>query len=442
MVRAEDDRAAVGVLEVTGLLVGELGDGMHRRPLHGLVDRRRADVERPAEDVGEAEDVVDLIGEIRPACADHGVRAHLAGEVGHDLRRRIGERHDHRPLGHRLQKLRLQHAAGREPEEDVRPLDHFRQRALVRLLGIDRLVAVHQLLAADVDEALEVADPDVVDLGAERDQQVEAGERRRTRTRGDDLDRGDVLAGELEPVEDRRRDDDRRAVLVVVEDRDLHLLAQLTLDLETLGRLDVLEVDAAEGRLQRRDDVDHALDRRRVDLDVEDVDAGELLEEDGLALHHRLGGERPDVAETEHRRAVGDDGDEIAARGVVLRPIRIVLDRQTGRRDARRIGERQVALVAERLGRLDLELSGTRHLVEIQRGFRELVVVAAFGKGRGDLVGRLGRHRSLPFRVGASAGPLGPAVSTGRRPVDHVPPCLRRRAASVNRRADPEQPSR
>ena len=29
-------------------------------------------------------------------------------------------------------------------------------------------------------------------------------------------------------------------------------------------------------------------DLRRVDLDVEHVDAGELLEEDGLALHDRL----------------------------------------------------------------------------------------------------------------------------------------------------------
>jgi hypothetical protein len=47
------------------------------------------------------------------------------------------------------------------------------------------------------------------------------------------------------------RGDDRRAVLVVMEDRDVHQLAQALLDDEALRRLDVLEVDAAEGR--RRD---------------------------------------------------------------------------------------------------------------------------------------------------------------------------------------------
>ena len=86
---------------------------------------------------------------------------------------------------------------------------------------------------------------------------------------------------------------------------------QLRLDLEAFRRLDVLEVDAAEGRLQRRDDLDHAVDLVRVDLDVEHVDAGEFLEQDRLAFHHRLGGERADIAEAEHGGAVGDDGDEV-----------------------------------------------------------------------------------------------------------------------------------
>ncbi len=39
------------------------------------------------------------------------------------------------------------------------------------------------------------------------------------------------------------------------------------------------------------------------------VDVGEPLEQRGLALHHRQRGAGPDVAEAEHRRAVGDHGD-------------------------------------------------------------------------------------------------------------------------------------
>ena len=45
------------------------------------------------------------------------------------------------------------------------------------------------------------------------------------------------------------------------------------------------------------------------------ADAGELLEEAALAFHDGLGGERADVAEAQHRRAVGDDADEVATRG-------------------------------------------------------------------------------------------------------------------------------
>jgi hypothetical protein len=87
-----------------------------------------------------------------------------------------------------------------------------------------------------------------------------------------------------------------------------------------------------------------------VDLDVEHVDAGELLEQDRLAFHHRLAGERADVAEAEHGGAVGDHGDQVAARGVARRPSPGRRDRLAGRGDAGRIGQRQVALVGQRLG--------------------------------------------------------------------------------------------
>ena len=142
---------------------------------------------------------------------------------------------------------------------------------------------------------------------------------------------------------------------------------QALLDLEAFRRLDVLEIDAAEGRLQRRDHVDELVDVLLVDLDVEHVDAGEFLEQDRLAFHHRLGGERADIAEAEDGGAVGDDRDEVLARGQVGRLGRVGGDRLAGRGDAGRIGERQVALVAERLGRLDLELSGPRIAVVEER---------------------------------------------------------------------------
>jgi hypothetical protein len=44
-----------------------------------------------------------------------------------------------------------------------------------------------------------------------------------------------------------------------VEDRDAHALAAELLDDEAVGRLDVLEVDRAEGGLQRADDLGQLL---------------------------------------------------------------------------------------------------------------------------------------------------------------------------------------
>src|SRR5690606_30031444 len=120
----------------------------------------------------------------------------------------------------------------------------------------------------------------------------------------------------------------------------------------------VLEVDAAEGGLQRLDDPHHLVDVARVDLDVENVDVRELLEEDPLALHHRLGGIGADVAEPEHCGAVGDAGHEVAASGVAVREVGILRDLPAGLGHARRIGQREVARRGDGFGRNDLELTG------------------------------------------------------------------------------------
>ena len=76
-----------------------------------------------------------------------------------------------------------------------------------------------------------------------------------------------------------------------------------------------------------------------VDLDVEAVDAGELLEQHRLAFHHRLRGERADGAEAEHGGAVGDDTDQVAARGEVARLGGVADDLVARGGHAGRIGE-------------------------------------------------------------------------------------------------------
>ena len=176
----------------------------------------------------------------------------------------------------------------------------------------------------------------------------------------------DPLADDLQSIEDGGGSDNRGPMLVVVENRDLHALPQPRLDDEALGRLDVLQVDAAEGRLQARDDLNQLVGIGFVDLDIEHVDAGELFEQAALALHHGLAGKRADVAEPQHRRAVGDHRDEVGARGQVGGLDRVVLDGHAGRRNPRRIGQRQIALRGHVLRGQDRDFSRRREAMIVQ----------------------------------------------------------------------------
>ncbi len=352
---------------------------MHGRDLHRLVDARRRNVERPAEHEREHEHVVDLVRVVGASRRDDRVRARFLGERGHDLRLGIREREDQRIGRHARQPFGLEHLRCGQAEEHVRAGQHFGERARLRRLRVARLVLVHELLAALVDDARDVGHPDVLDGNAEAHEQIEARERRSAGTGCDQLDLRQVLPDHAQAIEDRRADDDRGAVLVVVEDGDAQALAQLALHVEALRRLDVLEVDAAERGLERGDDFDEAVGIKLVDLDVEAVDPRELLEQHRLAFHHRLRRERPDGPETEHRRAVGDHADQVAPSGEIPRFRGIAHDLVADSGNPRRIRKREVALVDELLGGDHRDLARRRLAVVLEGGFADIAVGHAQG---------------------------------------------------------------
>ena len=76
-------------------------------------------------------------------------------------------------------------------------------------------------------------------------------------------------------------------MLVVVEDRNVEVLAQPLLDLEAPGGRDVLQVDAAEARGQVPDGLDDLGWILGGQADRHGVDATEFLEEHRLAFHDR-----------------------------------------------------------------------------------------------------------------------------------------------------------
>ena len=147
---------------------------------------------------------------------------------------------------------------------------------------------------------------------ADLQQQVEAGERRGARSRAHELDLADVLADDLQAVEDAGGDDDGGAMLVVVEHGDIEQRFQRLLDDEAIGGLDVFEVDAAERRPEVAHAIDEGLDVLGIDEEIDGIDVGEALEQRRLAFHHGLCRQRAEIAEAEDRGAVGDDGNEVA----------------------------------------------------------------------------------------------------------------------------------
>jgi hypothetical protein len=194
------------------------------------------------------------------------------------------------------------------------------------------LVRVHAVRAPLVDGAAGITEDDVARIHLL--QQARDGLPGGAGAVHDDLCVLEFLADELERVDERGDDDDGRAVLIVVEDRDVEFLAQGVLDVEALRRLDVLEVDAAEGGRDELAGADDLIDALRVEADRHRIDAREALEEDRLALHDRQARARADVAEAEHGGAVRHDGDHVALRRVVVDGGRILLDREAGRGDA------------------------------------------------------------------------------------------------------------
>ena len=214
---------------------------------------------------------------------------------------------------------------------------------------------IHVLAALD-DGALPVADHHVAKAHVQ--EQSRDGETRRARAGDDDAHVGRLTPRDLGRIDEAGGTHDGRAVLVVVEDGDVAELAQPTLDLEAARRRDVLEVDAAKAL---RDEVDGAhglVHVVRVDAQGERVHVAKLLEEQALPLHDGHAGRRADVTQSQHGRAVGDDGDQVVSAREVPRALVVRLYGAAGLGHARGVEQGEV------LGRPRV---GTRHDLDLAR---------------------------------------------------------------------------
>ncbi len=235
-----------------------------------------------------------------------------------------------------------------------------------------RLPLVHAVGSALIDHAFGVAKHDVFRPHAHRLKQLDARDAGRAGAVHHQLRVAQIASGEMAGIDQSRGGDDCGAVLVVVEHRDVHQFAQPLLDHEALRRLDVLQVDAAEAGKEAHG-VHHVIDIFRVDLQVDAIDVGEALEQRDLALHHRLGCHRAEIAQPQHSGAVRHHRHHVALRRVIVGESRIALDVQAGLRHAGRVGERKIACGGDRLRDARLQLAGSPRRMQRQRFFRRYV---------------------------------------------------------------------
>ncbi len=121
--------AAIGGVDHRGHgELGYLGDGPDGIYLHGLVNLRGSAVECAAEDVGEAEHVVNLVGIVRAACGHDEVGAGGGGHLVCDFGVGVGEGKHDGARCHRLDHVGGDYVLDREAEEHVGVLHGLGQR--------------------------------------------------------------------------------------------------------------------------------------------------------------------------------------------------------------------------------------------------------------------------------------------------------------------------
>src|SRR5208283_2993272 len=176
----------------------------------------------------------------------------------------------------------------------------------------------------------------------------------------------DLFSLNLDGVNQGRRRDDSRAVLIVMENGDFHRRLEMLFNIEAFRSLDIFEVDASERGLHHLYCQDQLVRVFRIQLEVEDVNIGELFEEHCLALHDGLSGKRADVAKAKYGSAVGHDRYQVTLCGVVEYLLGHAFDLPARVGDTWRVGHRKVSLRTTWFCGSDFYFSGSVFAVVIE----------------------------------------------------------------------------
>ncbi len=315
--RSEDEvRVAVGPLHLLHhVLPGQFGQGARGREQHALGDTGGPGVQCPAEDVGKAQQVHHRVRVLAEAGGHDHVLPARARRFVPDLRLRGGQGEDHRIAAHGADHLGGQDSGGRGSEEHVGASKSFRQGARGVVAGVETLEVV-EIGARRMHEAVEVVDQEVLRPHPQAQEKPHAAGPHGARPAHHNPDLPDPFLHQVESVQQRRPRHHRRAVEVLVENRDVEGLAQPVEEDEALGGADVLQVHPAEGGLQRLHHLHEVIGVLHREFEIENVDVSQALEQHRHPLEHGLGRLGADVAEAGDGGSIGDHPHQIPARGV------------------------------------------------------------------------------------------------------------------------------
>ena len=272
--------------------------------LHFVIDGSRVDIQRPAEQIRETQNVIHLIGVVAAPGCHNCIRPNLVCVFGCDLR--IGVRHskDHRVVRHTFHHGRCHGAFDRYAQEDISTFHGLFQSAQFGRNRVSRLPLVHAFGPALINNAFGVTHDAVLMPRSHGLEQLKAGDSRRAGSVKNDPNVLDLLPREMQRIDKPRSANYRCSVLVVMKDGNVHLFLEALLDDETLRGLNVLKVDPAKGRPHQPHSPTKLIRVFGIELDVDGIHIGKTLEQNRLAFHHRLGAQRPQISQTQNSSAV------------------------------------------------------------------------------------------------------------------------------------------
>ena len=89
---------------------------------------------------------------------------------------------------------------------------------------------------------------------------------------------------------------------------DFHAFTEFFLNIKTLWRFDIFQIDTAKGGFQRRNNIDQFIWIEFIHLNIENINTWEFLKQNAFTFHHGFTGQCADITQPQHGGTVRDNG--------------------------------------------------------------------------------------------------------------------------------------